>query len=72
MAGYPKTPLAQKLGIKPGMNVGSVAAPPGSNLPARRFSFLDLSIHVRELGIQATDYSISIHSIVPWIFPVLS
>jgi len=29
MAGYSKTPLAQKLGIKTGMNVAALAAPTG-------------------------------------------
>ena len=29
MAGYSKTPLAQKLGIKPGTKVASLSAPPG-------------------------------------------
>jgi hypothetical protein len=29
MAGYSKTPLAQKLGIKPGMKVAALAAPAG-------------------------------------------
>jgi hypothetical protein len=29
MAGYSKTPLAQKLGIKPGMKVAALEAPPG-------------------------------------------
>jgi hypothetical protein len=29
MAGYSKTPLAQKLGIKPGMNVITIGAPAG-------------------------------------------
>jgi hypothetical protein len=29
MAGYSKTPLAQKLGIKPGMNVVTLRPPPG-------------------------------------------
>ncbi|MFN2623753.1 MAG: DUF3052 domain-containing protein [Chthoniobacterales bacterium] len=29
MAGYSKTPLAQKLGIKPGVEVAALGAPPG-------------------------------------------
>lgn len=45
MAGYSKTPLAQKLGIKPGMNVVALAAPAGyrkwlAPLPAK-ISFAD-------------------------------